>query len=294
MNSKDLYSAIGKVDDDILEQSEVFKRKSGWLKWGTIAACLCLCVIGAVSIFHPKGGSQDSEVQAIAPLEFNGCYYEVCDLGWVLEKCGLPSKITAGMAGEHLAYLKHDDGAGYEETAAQTDIELYQYAPAPCKGVYVVRDGKSYLAALFCNFQLFDSNANVELSELYRVYGVSGAEDISAVARTKSLGETETVTGGIVTEPEVIAEFYELTTSLKSCGNDDFQAAVFKGIPEEDQPAAHTSFADDAITVRIELKTGLRFSLTVYPSYSWIYGPGTLSYYQMNEGISGWLERHSN
>lgn len=28
MNSKDLYNAIGKVDDDVLEQSEVAKKKS--------------------------------------------------------------------------------------------------------------------------------------------------------------------------------------------------------------------------------------------------------------------------
>ena len=33
MNSKDLYNAIGKVDDDVLEQSEVAKKKIGWLKW---------------------------------------------------------------------------------------------------------------------------------------------------------------------------------------------------------------------------------------------------------------------
>lgn len=42
MNSKDLYNAIGKLDDNILEQSETAKKKSGWLKWGTMAACLGL------------------------------------------------------------------------------------------------------------------------------------------------------------------------------------------------------------------------------------------------------------
>ena len=42
MNSKDLYNAIGKVDDDILEQSETAKKKTNWLKWGAVAACLCL------------------------------------------------------------------------------------------------------------------------------------------------------------------------------------------------------------------------------------------------------------
>lgn len=294
MNSKDLYNAIGKMDDDVLEQSEAVKKKSGWLRWGAVAACLCLCAVGAVSIFRLKGDGQDPVVQPLAVLEFNGCYYEVCDRGWVLEKYGLPGKITAEAAGEHLAYLKHDGGAGYEEAAAQTDIELYQYAPSPCRGVYVVREGERYKAALFCNFRLFDSNASVELLELYRTYGLNGAEDILSIARTKSRGGIETVAGSIVTAPEAITEFYELTAALESCGNDDFQAAVFGGIPEEDQTAAHSSFADDGITVRIELKTGLRFYLRVYPGYGWIYGPGTLSYYRMDEGISGWFEEYSN
>ena len=29
MNSKDLYNAVGRVDDDILEQSEAAKKKTG-------------------------------------------------------------------------------------------------------------------------------------------------------------------------------------------------------------------------------------------------------------------------
>lgn len=48
MNSKDLYNAIGKVDDDILEQSETAKKKTNWLKWGTVAACLCLVIGGGI------------------------------------------------------------------------------------------------------------------------------------------------------------------------------------------------------------------------------------------------------
>lgn len=48
MNSKDLYNAIGKVDDDILEQSETAKKKTNWLKWGAVAACLCLVIGGGI------------------------------------------------------------------------------------------------------------------------------------------------------------------------------------------------------------------------------------------------------
>ena len=136
----------------------------------------------AIPVLHHKGGSgiQDP-VHAIAALEYNGKFYETVDIPEVLEKYGLPSKITADMAGEHFEYLKSDGGAGYECTASQTDIELYQYAPSACDGVYVLRDGDAWYAALFCNFYQFDSNTSDELTELYRVYGIDSADDIQSI-----------------------------------------------------------------------------------------------------------------
>ena len=44
MNSRNRYNAIGKVDDDILQQSKAAKKKNGWLKWVAMAACLCLAI----------------------------------------------------------------------------------------------------------------------------------------------------------------------------------------------------------------------------------------------------------
>lgn len=48
MNSKDLYHAINKVDDDILERSETTKRGHNWLKWAAMAACLGLVIGGGI------------------------------------------------------------------------------------------------------------------------------------------------------------------------------------------------------------------------------------------------------
>ena len=50
MNRKDLYKGFNEVENDILERSEtVFKNKKKpiWLKWGAMAACLCLVIVGA-------------------------------------------------------------------------------------------------------------------------------------------------------------------------------------------------------------------------------------------------------
>lgn len=56
MRSIDLYSAIRAVDDDILERSEAatckHKKKNGWLKWGTLAACLCLVIAGMLDTLN--------------------------------------------------------------------------------------------------------------------------------------------------------------------------------------------------------------------------------------------------
>ena len=51
MRSIDLYTAMRVVDDDILERSEnaaYRQKKNGWLKWGAMAACLCLIVSGVL------------------------------------------------------------------------------------------------------------------------------------------------------------------------------------------------------------------------------------------------------
>lgn len=36
------------MDDDVLEQSETAKKENGWLKWGAVAASLCIVILGAV------------------------------------------------------------------------------------------------------------------------------------------------------------------------------------------------------------------------------------------------------
>lgn len=57
MNREDLYRAVGEIDDGILERSESAANgrgeKSGWLKWGAAAACLCLVILGAAMRERP-------------------------------------------------------------------------------------------------------------------------------------------------------------------------------------------------------------------------------------------------
>ena len=248
----------------------------------------------AIPVLHRKGGSgiQDP-VHAIAALEYDGKFYETVDIPEVLEKYGLPSKITADMAGEHLEYLKSDGGAGYEFTASQTDIELYQYAPSACDGVYVLRGGDAWYVALFCNFFQFDSNTSVELTELYRVYGIDSADDIQSITEMGNSNNREI--GKPVTDRQEIAEFYDMTVALWSYGNDDFQKQMFGGYPDEEtQMQAHTAFADDRRNLRIKTTDGLRFFISFHPSFDWINGGGTMSYFKIDEQMHAWIDRNLN
>ena len=53
---KNKLDAIGYVDDQLVEKADKYisvKKKNTWVKWGAMAACLCLVIAGVVTMF-PK------------------------------------------------------------------------------------------------------------------------------------------------------------------------------------------------------------------------------------------------
>jgi hypothetical protein len=296
MTNENILDAIGGINEKAVQDAKAYKRPKSkrWFRWGAMAACLCLVIGIAIPILHHKGkGGIDHQdpLQDTAAFELNGKFYEVVETPEVLEKYGLPSKITEDVAGDHVAYLKSDgDDSSYECTPIETDMELYQYNPAASDGVYVLRDGEAWYAALFCNFYQFDSNTNCSLTELYRVYGIESADDIKSITEMDNNNENET--GTPVVERQEITEFYNMTIALGSYGNDDFQAEVFGNIPEEKLQEAHSAFAENQRNLRVETKDGLRFFIAFYPSYNWIYGGGTMSYFKIDNQMRNWIERN--
>lgn len=293
MNSHDILDAMNSLDDELLRRAEPVstrKKRSPLVRYGALAACLCLVVSLAYPLLSHKGG-HDSVVGDISPLEFNGKYYEWTADAEVLERYGLPTELTSELAGERVTYLKAN-GPDYEESVGETDAALYQYAPAPCSGVYLLCDGEDWYAAIFCNFLQPDSNSSSPLTELYRVYGIERAEDLASVTEMDKSGVGARPIGAAVTDRAALAEFYALTTALESYGNDDFQSLTFTGDTEEELQALHHSFADDRWTLRVETTEGLRFFLAYYPSYDWLEGIGALSYYRIDEPTRAWFAEH--
>lgn len=301
MNRKDLYKGFNEVDDDILERSETAsrsKKKPVWLKWGAIAACLCFVARIAIPVLSPRGGPGSKDpVGDVAPFFLNGCYYETVDDPEILAIYGLPEKITPDLAGDHVAYIdvNYDEGfASFEATPVQTDNEVYVYVPAPSDAVYVYREGETYMAAIFCNFEMFDSsNTNYELTELYRVYNIETAEDIASISEVD--WHRKKVIGATVTDQKEISDFYDMTASLWSYGNDDFQELMFSGFQDEEtQQKAHVAFADDSRVLRVETTSGLRLYISLHPSFNWMSSSGTMSYYQVDEQMHAWINRNLN
>ena len=302
MNRDDLFHSFNEIDDDILERSETAlysQKKSTWKKWGAVAACLCLVVSFAIPILYYKGGSDtqdpfDGSVESIALLYLNGALYECCDNPQVLKKLGLQSEITAEAAGEHVANIELGGIVDYQETVSQTDKELFQYAPAPSRAVYVLRDGDNYMAVVFCRtFFPDDPNAYCDLAEVYRFFNIEDAGDIASIAQVD--WNHEKVTGAKITESDAINEFYSLTTDIVnfvSMDNDAFQKHVFGNIQEENAQEAYNAFADDLHVLRIETTEGLRFFLNLYPNYGYLYSSGAMAYHQVTPELTAWFNEY--
>ena len=302
MNRKDLYNAINEVDDDILERSETAfqsKKKSVLLKWGAIAACLCILVSIAMPVIHYKGGfgSQDSSDGIVEPtllLYLKGALYECFDDPQGLKKLGLPLEITAELAGDHVANIEVGGIVEYQETVRQTDKELFQYAPAPSRAIYILRDGDNYMAAVFVRTYFPDDpNAYSDLADVYRFYGIEDAGDIASIAQMD--WHRKRINGAEITDANVIAEFYTLTTDIVNfvgMDNDAFQDRVFGDVPEENAPEAHNAFAEDLQILRIETVSGLRFFVSVYPSYGYLYSSEAMAYYLITPELNEWFKNY--
>lgn len=55
-----LYNSITNVSNQFIEEDQTkAKKKNGWLKWVAMAACLCVMIVGVLSISNWQNDSQD-------------------------------------------------------------------------------------------------------------------------------------------------------------------------------------------------------------------------------------------
>ena len=281
MNRNDLYIGMSEVDDAVLDRSETMvreKRKKAWVKWVIPAACLCFVLgIGVPVLFRKGGPGQEDPLRPLNVIEFGGAYYEELDMEDtdILDKYNLPHKISEEMVGACL-------GNGLNADGSSAKSAFYQYLPYSDEGVvreqlnefrcqravYVLEDSGEYSFAVFCNFVSFDSNTHTEASELFAVYGIDEAKDITSI----TLGDEKII------DPERIVSLYSGMTNSISMGNEDFQRSVFGDMEEQERQEYSEKLADSMVAVRIITAEGVAINnISYYPEINCIYW--ALSYY---------------
>ena len=252
-----------------------------------IAACLAALILAAGTVwglpklterlkfqFYPR-----DPVEEIVVLEFNDSYYTITDKREDLERRGLPGEITAELAGSRVSYLRHGlaGEASYEVSDEPTDVELLEYAPAPGKGAYILRDGETYAAALFANVHKRWSDSEV----LYQIYGIEKAEDIASI--TEMDMKWNQVLEEAITDRDEIEAFYQASRSMFGYGS----------VPDMDRDEERGfEYYKDHRYLWIETRDGLRFVIEVYPSFGILYASGTMAYYVADEAMTAWFARN--
>ena len=300
---------IGNIDGKYVDEAAGYTGKENGgnknvrFKWGVIAACLILAVI-----VIPLAGnlltiqSDKKTVDSILLIEYEKAYLEVIESNpQTLKKHGLETEVTEELIGKHIAYLKKetpdDERSNYVVSEEKTDLELFEYAPAPYKAVRIFRDGETYYYALFCNY-LIKTSECLPVTDGFEVYGVTKSSDIVSITPVAS-GNSWKASGKAITDSGSIDAFYKEISTLSAYSFDDYHNAVFadeleelEGTDQDIDSEAYSDLAEDRKDIVIETKEGLRFAIWYYPSYGWINEPATMSYYRMTSDISEWFSKY--
>ncbi len=295
MRRQRISETINNLSETIIQEGATYqKNKNTWIKWTAIAASFALILGISIPAFKNKT-SHDDLIDSVWMIEYDNAYYEIIEDNLeALEKFGVPTKITADLAGEHVGYLKSESPDIQRSillvTDEKTDIELLEYNPAPNKAHLIIRHGEKYYIARICNYITMPNDSHL-VSEFLKIYGINSAEDIKSVAPT-SWDNTWKLTGKAVTDRAKITEFYNELINLKPFSEDEFQKTAYNNNAEDEESLKelYTGHANDLKVIVIETKDGIRFTIKTYPTYGWFYFPATLTHAQMPATLKTWLE----
>lgn len=178
MKNEKLYEVLGDINEKYVKEAREYRntKKSIWIKWGAMAACLCLMIGLVIPILNNETAApQQDELPPVSEelppmidegpagmytpdqteiVEFNGAEYVVCGKGEeaVLQEYGIPAELTEDLAGEHVCYLGISDNryipVEKADSSEENDIELFEYAPAPNENIYIMCRSGEYYAAI--------------------------------------------------------------------------------------------------------------------------------------------------
>ena len=70
MNGKDLLEALSYIDEELLAEADLPARQNRWRQWGPLAACLCILILGTVSMrqLYRDGLTEGAADQSVPEL----------------------------------------------------------------------------------------------------------------------------------------------------------------------------------------------------------------------------------
>lgn len=157
MNEPKISKAMAYLDDDLISDAVKYPpqkaKRPVWAKWTAMAACLCLLVVGGLTLpswlNHLQNGKGSTSVAPTVIM--NNAEYTICGAAVeaiILQECGLPTELTSDLAGTFIAYLNYDGECYYTITDEKTDVLLYEYKTEPNTNVYIVLIDGTYFAAI--------------------------------------------------------------------------------------------------------------------------------------------------
>lgn len=158
MTRKTISDAVTNISTEYIEKAADYTvakkaHKPVWVKWAAMAACLCLVVVGVLTIpnwLHNPQHGQGSKSKAPTVI-MNDAEYTICGTSAeaaILEECGLPTELSSELAGTFVAYLDYDGECYYTITDKETENVMFEYKPEPNTNVYIVMIDETYYAAI--------------------------------------------------------------------------------------------------------------------------------------------------
>ncbi len=163
MKRKKISETIENINPKYIDEAGSYEYKTKnktskiWYRPAAVAACIALML--AISIWFARDlflkSNDKTIIDVVTMIEYEGAYFEVIKDSQIIEKLGLEKEITENITGNHITYLQKKvpnvEHSDYIVADIETDVELFEYSPAPYKAVRIFKNGEKYYFALFCN-----------------------------------------------------------------------------------------------------------------------------------------------
>lgn len=178
MTTKTFSHALGEIGDKYLNEAVSYtsvKKKNSWLKWGAMAACLCLVVAGVIRLsigFLPNQGTDIYRVGTSVEI------FDMSELAAVYPGDLLADNLNLSVATRTSVELYYDDTGSFDNVA-----DWYS--------LLVSADYTEYEMTMFCMF----GNTSVEDWKVDMVFTDEATETININGITVQIARRNTSLG---------------------------------------------------------------------------------------------------